>query len=66
MMPDSDELSETEQMIAAIRQLQVALEQCQSLLAAAAEREASQNMAGNQSAAPVSKPSQDVHQPDPK
>jgi hypothetical protein len=53
-------------MIAAIRQLQVALEQCQSLLAAAAEREASQNMAGNQSAAPVSKPSQDVHQPDPK
>jgi hypothetical protein len=65
MMPDSNELSETEQMIAAIRQLEVALEQCQSLLAAAAEREASQNMAG-QSAAPVSKPSQDVHQPDAK
>jgi hypothetical protein len=60
MMPGSDKLSETEQMIAAIR------EQCQSLLASAAEREASQNMARNQSAAPVSKPSQDVHQPDPK
>jgi hypothetical protein len=60
MMPGSDKLSETEQMIAAIR------EQCQSLLASAAEREASQNMAGNQSAAPVSKPSQDVHQPGPK